>query len=90
MQKAGVKCQDCHMGKAGKSAVKNGPYEGDVWSHLFRVNSAADYTMFSADGKTAKDALSLEFACFRCHADASKATFAAIGTTGTAYHTIGK
>jgi len=34
-------------------------------------------------------ALSLEFACFRCHSDASKLAFASIGSTGSAYHTIG-
>lgn len=90
MQLAGVKCQDCHMGKATKSAIKNGPYEADVWTHLFRINTNADYTMFSADGKNAKNALSLEFACFRCHAGANKAAYAALGTMGTAYHTIGK
>jgi len=90
MQLAGVKCQDCHMGKAPKSAVRKGPYEGDVWTHLFKINSSADYTMFSEDGKIAKNALSLEFACFRCHADADKAKYAAIGTNGTAYYTIDK
>jgi hypothetical protein len=86
MQKAGVRCQDCHMGRATKSAIRKGPYEGDVWTHLFRINATADYTMFSADGKSAKNALSLEFACLRCHADADKAAYAAIAD----YHTIGK
>jgi hypothetical protein len=86
MAKAGVSCQDCHMGKATKSAIKKGPYEGDVWTHLMRINSAADYTMFTADGKAAKNAISLEFACLRCHADASKAAYAEIAN----YHTIGK
>ncbi len=86
MEKASVSCQDCHMGRATKSAIKNGPYEGDVWTHLFRINKAADYTMFSDDGKKAKNALSLEFACMRCHADADKAAYAGIAST----HTIGK
>jgi hypothetical protein len=74
------------MGRATKSAIRKGPYEGDVWTHLFRINATADYTMFSADGKSAKNALSLEFACLRCHADADKAAYAAIAD----YHTIGK
>jgi hypothetical protein len=86
MEKAGVRCQDCHMGRATKSAIKNGPYEGDVWTHLFRIDASADYTMFAADGKSAKGALSLEFACFRCHAGADKAAYAAIAD----YHAIGK
>jgi hypothetical protein len=86
MAKAGVTCQDCHMGRATKSAIKNGPYEGDVWTHLFKINKGADYSMFSADGKKAKNAISLEFACMRCHADGDKAAYAAIKST----HTLGK
>jgi len=88
MDKAGVRCQDCHMGKATKSAIKKGPYEGDVWTHIFRINPAADYVMFSEDGKQAKDALDLRFACLRCHADRTVAEFAKIGKGN--YHTIGK
>lgn len=86
MQKAGVLCQDCHMGRATKSAIKKGPYEGDVWTHIMRINSSADYSMFTEDGKAAKDAISLEFACLRCHADADKGEYAKIAN----YHTIGK
>ncbi len=93
MQLAGVTCQDCHMGRATKSARAAGPYEGDVWTHLFEINSEADYDMFNRDdgGNTtsAKYAISLEYACFRCHADADKAAFAAIGADGTAYHQLG-
>ena len=86
MQKAGVTCIDCHMAKVTKSAMAAGPYEGDVRTHIMRINRAADYDMFTPDGKAAKDAISLEFACFRCHAAASKAEFAQI----TNFHTIGK
>ena len=89
MQKAGVKCQDCHMARATKSAIKNGPYEGDVWSHLFKIDTGADYSMFAKDAKKkviAKGALSLEYACFRCHADASKEAYSKI----KGYHTLGK
>ena len=86
MQKAGVACQDCHMARATKSAIKTGPYDGDVWTHIMRINPAADYSMFTADGKAAKNAISLEFACMRCHAGASKAEYAKIAN----FHTIGK
>lgn len=86
MQKAGVSCVDCHMAKVTKSAVAAGPYEGDVRTHIVLINPAADYVMFTADGKAAKNAISLEFACFRCHAAASKAEFAKIKN----FHTIGK
>jgi hypothetical protein len=86
MQKAKVRCQDCHMAKATKSAIAAGPYEGDVWTHIFRVDSSADYTMFTEDGKATKDAISLEFACFRCHSGADKEAYSKIEN----YHTIGK
>ena len=76
------------------SARANGPYEGDVWTHLFQIDSSADYDMFNRDDEgnavSAKDALSLEYACFRCHADASKDAYAAYGDSGADYHTIGK
>jgi len=94
MQKAGVRCIDCHMGRATVSARAAGPYEGDVWTHLFRIDSSADYDMFHRDGDgnavSAKGSLSLEYACFRCHSDASKDAHAAIGDSGVDYHTIGK
>lgn len=86
MAKAGVRCQDCHMARTGKSAIKNGPFEGDVWGHIMRINTAADYTMFTADDKFAKDAISLEYACMRCHADADKKNLSKIKN----FHTIGK
>ncbi len=93
MEIAGVKCQDCHMGRATKSARANGPYEGDVWTHLFRINTNASYDMFNRDDDgnavSARPALSLEYACFRCHADADKAEYAAIGRARE-YHTLGK
>ena len=53
-----------------------------------RINPAADYSMFTADGKAAKNAISLDFACLRCHADADadKNAYAAIKN----FHTLGK
>ena len=86
MQKAGVTCVDCHMAKVTKSAVAAGPYEGDVRTHIMRINPAVDYVMFTPDGKAAKDAISLEYACFRCHAAASKAEYSKIQN----FHSVGK
>ena len=94
MNQRGVRCIGCHMGFATRSAVTRGPYEGDVWTHIFQIDSDADYDMFNRDagGNTlsAKGALNLEFACFRCHADADKGALAAIGDEGVSYHTLGK
>lgn len=39
MQKVGVKCTDCHMPKATKSAVAFGKYEADVRTHIYRINT---------------------------------------------------
>lgn len=93
MQKAGVMCQDCHMGKATLSARQNRPYEGDVWTHIFRINPSASYDMFDRNRRgeavTARKSLSLEYACFRCHADADKDAYAAIGRA-LEFHTLGK
>jgi len=86
MQEAGVQCQDCHMGRATKSAVRNGPYEGDVWTHIVKINTSADYEMFTEDGSRAKPAMSLEFACLRCHADGDTEEYAKIEN----FHTIGQ
>ncbi len=94
MEQAGVRCQDCHMGRATKSAIAKGPYEGDVWTHIFRINDDASYDMFNRDGEgnavSAKNALSLSYACLRCHADRDQAWAAALGSSATDYHTIGK
>ncbi|MCL4459420.1 MAG: cytochrome c3 family protein [Chloroflexi bacterium] len=69
MQKVGVTCTDCHMPKASKSAVKFGPYEGDVMTHLFEINIDPKAKMFTDDGNLAKGYLTLDFACLQCHKD---------------------
>ncbi len=51
-----------------------------------RINPAADYNIFTTDGKAAKNAISLDFACLRCHADADKKAYAEIKS----FHTLGK
>jgi hypothetical protein len=69
MDQAGVTCTDCHMPEASKSAVKRGPYEGDVMTHLFRINTDAKASQFTDDGKFANGYLTLKFSCLPCHAD---------------------
>lgn len=74
MQKANVKCIDCHMPKVGKSAVGDAAkFTGDVREHLFKINIAADAKMFSDDGKSANGYLTLEWTCLRCHDGKDKA-----------------
>jgi len=69
---AGPGCIDCHMAKAAKSALAAGPYEGDVHSHLWRINTDADAEMFTPDGAFANGYLTLEYTCLQCHASESK------------------
>ncbi len=69
MEKVGLKCDDCHMPKATKSAVKIAKYEADVKTHLFRINIDAGASMFTEDGKFAKNFVTLDFACLNCHKD---------------------
>jgi len=66
-------CISCHMAKAAKSAVAVGTYEGDVRSHLFRINTAADAEMFTPDGTLANGYLTLEYTCLTCHSSKDKA-----------------
>jgi hypothetical protein len=68
-----VDCEDCHMARATKSARAVHLYEGDVRTHLFRINSDAASNkddMFDATGGLVADPrLTLDFACYSCHND---------------------
>ena len=68
MQKAGVKCIDCHMARVGKSAVGDpAKFTGDVREHIFKINTDVNAKMFSDDGKFANGYLTIDFACLGCH-----------------------
>ena len=75
------------MAKATKSAVKHGPYEGDIKTHLFEINTDPNAQMFTEDGKFANGYLTLEYACLTCHADHDKAWAAKYAPKA---HTLGK
>jgi len=74
-----VDCVSCHMPKAAKSARAENAYMGDIASHTWKLNPAAvdKSTMWTSDGKfLAQDqfghgVVTLDFACYRCHKDAS-------------------
>ena len=72
MGKIGVSCTDCHMPKVGKSAVAAGKYQGDVRTHLFKINTDPKATMFTEDGKFANGYLTVEYVCLNCHQDKDK------------------
>jgi len=72
-----VECIDCHMPKASKSAVPaadNTIYEGDIQTHIFRINPAAvgKDAFFTGDLSavvTPSDGVTLDFVCYKCHQD---------------------
>jgi hypothetical protein len=69
MQKMNVKCIDCHMPKAGKSADAASKWEADVKTHSWKISIDPKSSMFTEDGKFATGILTLDFACLRCHQD---------------------
>jgi len=90
MEKADVKCIDCHMPKAAVSAEKASEYVGDVRSHLFRINHdpKAEFTYKAEDGKEyASGYLTLDFACLSCHEGKDKAWAAQYAVDS---HVLGK
>jgi len=73
----GVECKDCHLSYASKSAKALGPHQGDLQTHLFAINTDPTASMFTEDGgRVALDAngmgaVTMDFACQRCHETAS-------------------
>ena len=71
--KSGIKCFECHMPKATKSAISRASYIGDVRTHLYRINTDPQASMFKTvteKGKTstfARGFVTLDFACLGCH-----------------------
>lgn len=68
----GATCIDCHMPMASKSAIKHNIHSGDIKTHIFKINTAADGKMFSDDGSIANpngDGVTLDFICYKCHQD---------------------
>jgi len=69
----GVTCQDCHMPFATKSAQALGLHQGDLMTHIFYINTDPNANMFTEDGTrvaldaNGKGAVTMDFACQRCH-----------------------
>jgi len=64
------------MAPATLSAQALGPNRGDMRTHIFYINTDPDANMFTPDGKNValsggKGAVTLDFACQRCHQGAS-------------------
>ena len=87
MEKSGVECTDCHMPPATKSAESLGKYIGDIKTRIVKIDTRANASMFTADGKFATGIMTVDFACLRCHGIRDKAC-AANNVRGI--HTRGK
>lgn len=64
-----LQCVDCHMPYATKSARSLAEYQGDVRTHLFRINTDSLAQMFDSTGSYANGYLTLEYSCMyaSCH-----------------------
>jgi hypothetical protein len=97
-----IDCVTCHMPKASKSAVpaeENTIYEGDIQTHIFKINPAAVGMdeFFTADGSAVVDdpiGVTLDFVCYQCHDDPggegggfSEKTLAELSARATGIHT---
>ncbi len=91
----GADCVTCHMPNASRSATNANKYVGDVMTHIFKINPAADGQMFNEDGTVANgaDGVTLGYACYQCHKDEdniggnnSKRTLQQLSNRATNYH----
>ena len=74
-----VTCEDCHMARASKSADALGPYQGDVRTHLFWIDTTASPEFFTDDGSLVRldvngqAELTVDFSCLSCHTTQTRA-----------------
>ena len=74
-----VTCEQCHMPRVTKSAVKAGKFSGDTRTHIFAVNTRVDPIANMGAGSTAasspaKPYLTLDWTCGGCHSDTAEGT----------------
>lgn len=76
--KQGTRCVECHMPKATKSAISVASYTGDVRTHIFKINTAADANMFKEVEEKGKKStfaqgfVTVEYTCLGCHGSRDK------------------
>ncbi|MBI4823700.1 MAG: cytochrome c3 family protein [Nitrospirae bacterium] len=87
MQKAGIRCIDCHMPKVGKSAEAKSKLQADVRTHNWKISLDPKAMMFTEDGKSATGILTLDFVCLNCHGSKDMKW---AGKKAKKAHTIGK
>jgi predicted CXXCH cytochrome family protein len=69
MHKVGVTCTDCHMPAASLLADSNPTrYEGDLKSHLFRIDYLKPFPNVASNGKRINPGyLTVDYSCMKCH-----------------------
>ncbi len=55
MHDVGIKCIDCHMPRATKSATAASKTQGDIRTHIFKINADPKASMFYKEPKLDKD-----------------------------------
>ena len=68
----GIRCWDCHMPYAVKSADSENRWMGDERSHLFRISLDEQVKMFNDNGSLSTGTLTAGFACLGCHAEQAR------------------
>jgi hypothetical protein len=77
--KAGVNCFECHMAKISKSAISRASYIGEVRTHLFKINTDPEASMFKTieeNGRQStftKGFVTVDYVCLYCHGSRDKA-----------------
>jgi hypothetical protein len=88
-------CNTCHLPFATKSGAMLNKYVGDVQTHIFKINPAADGEMFNEDGTLAngETGVTLSYVCYQCHKDTdgiggdkSTKTLEQLSAKATGYH----
>ena len=94
----GADCETCHLPYATKTAVMRTIYQGDIQTHIFKINTAADGEMFNEDGSKAigTTGVTLDYVCYQCHRDpngeggdggfTSRKTLEQLSDYATGYH----
>lgn len=91
----GADCITCHMSQATYSATTTNKYVGDVNTHIFKINPAADGKMFNDDGTVAngETGVTLGYVCYQCHRDSdgiggdkSEKSLSELSATATGFH----
>lgn len=77
--RSGLKCFVCHMPRAGRTAISRASYNGEVRTHLFRINVDPEAEMFTTIEEQgvssifSKGYVTLDIACLGCHASHDRA-----------------